>query len=109
MYDPVARRGSTLDLAASQPLGDTTPDEWVAETIALDDGCTASEPITVDGATGLIGADGCTRAAVTTDGRGYFFWLYTGRRRSFARRHLRPGVVRGVLATVQLRRSGRRR
>ena len=25
----------------------------------------------------MIGADDCTRAAVTTNGRGYFVWLYT--------------------------------
>ena len=55
-----------------------TPEAWAAETISVDDGCTATEPITVDGAAGLVGPDDdCTRAAVTTGGRGYFFWLYT--------------------------------
>ena len=78
VYDPSRGEGGLWIAVASQPLGDTAPDAWAAETIALDDGCTATAPITIDGASGLVGADGCTRAAVTTDGRGYFIWLYTG-------------------------------
>jgi hypothetical protein len=77
VYDPVLQ--SNLWIAvASQPIGDATPDAWAAEKLAFDDGCATSEPIAIDGTAGLIGADGCTRAAVTIDGRGYFFWLYTG-------------------------------
>ena len=76
-HDPV-READLWIAVASQPIGASTPDQWVAEKLAFDDGCTASKPIAVDGATGVIGADDCTRAAVTTDGRGYFVWLYTG-------------------------------
>jgi hypothetical protein len=76
VHDPVL--GSRLWIAvASQLIGESTPGEWAAEKMALDDGCPASEPIAVDGATGLLGAGNCTRAAVTTDGRGYFIRLYT--------------------------------
>jgi len=74
--DPV-RKGDLWISVASQPLGASTPDAWVAKQIAWDDGCKTTEPTTVDGAAGLIGTDDCTRAAVTIDGRGYFIWLYT--------------------------------
>ena len=58
--------------------------------------CTTTEPIAVDGATGLIGADDCHIVAVTTAGRGYWIGLYTPKRRGQLRRlFLRSGVVRG--------------
>ena len=47
-------------IIGSQPIGDSTPEEWIAEQMASDEGCTATEPIAVDGATGLIGADAAT-------------------------------------------------
>ena len=75
VYDPTVGEGQLWISVASQPLGDSTPDAWMAETIALDDGCTATEPITIDGASGLIGSEGCSRAGVTSDGRGYLVWL----------------------------------
>ena len=59
----------------SQPIGDSTPEDWIAEQMAEwadTAGCTATEPIAVDGATGLIGGEGCDLAVVTTDGRGYW-------------------------------------
>jgi hypothetical protein len=57
----------------SQPIGDSTPEDWVAEQMASEEACpaTATEPITVDGASGLIGEGDCDIAVVTTDGRGY--------------------------------------
>jgi hypothetical protein len=60
----------------SQPIGNSTPDEWVAETIDVND-CSATEPIAVDGATGLIESCHPYIVAVTTAGRGYFIRLYT--------------------------------
>jgi hypothetical protein len=66
--------GFSLNLVfGSQPIGDSTPEDWVARQIASEEGCpaTTTEPITVDGASGLIGAGDCDIAAVTTDGRGY--------------------------------------
>ena len=101
VYDPTLGEGGLWISVASQPLGDSTPDAWAAETIALDDGCTATEPITIDGASGLVGADGCTRAAVTTDGRGYFFWLYTSGDASSLSVYDQAWFEE-VLATVQL-------
>jgi hypothetical protein len=105
VYDPTLGEGQLWISVASQPLGESTPDAWMAETIALDDGCTATKPITIDGASGLVGADGCTRAAVTTDGRGYFFWLYTsGDAASLS--VYDPAWFEEVLATVQLQPQG---
>ena len=59
VYRPGPGEGNLWISVASQPIGDSTPDEWAAETLALDDGCPTTEPITVDGAAGLIGTVGC--------------------------------------------------
>ena len=66
-------------LLASQPIGSSTPDEWIAETMGTQY-CSATEPIAVDGATGRIGTgvNACsTTVAVTTSGRGYWIRLFT--------------------------------
>lgn len=55
----------------SHPVADSTPADWVAAQLAGDGGCQATEPITVDGAAGLIGAGDCKIAAITKGGRGY--------------------------------------
>ena len=77
LYDPTLTSDLFLTIA-SQPIGDSTPEDWVAEQMASDEGCTATEPIALDGAPGLIGAGGCTVAAVTVAGRGYWIQFYTG-------------------------------
>ena len=100
MYDPT--RTDHLFLAvASQPIGDATSDEWVAEKVTLE-GCTAGEPIAVDGATGLIGTDDCNVVAVTTDGRGYLIWLYTSDDEAWLSATYDRAWFREVLATAQL-------
>jgi hypothetical protein len=76
LYDPI-QRGNLFLTIASQPIGGTTPEDWVAEQMASDEGCAATEPITVDGATGLIGDGDCDVTVVTTAGRGYWIQLYT--------------------------------
>jgi len=66
-------------LFSSQPIGGSTPDEWVAETMGTEY-CSDTEPIAVDGATGLVGAGAspcATTVAVTTAGRGYWIRLFT--------------------------------
>ncbi len=76
LSDPILT--SDLFLAiSSQPIGDSTPEDWAADRIAGEEGCTATEPIAVDGATGLIGGPDCNVAVVTTAGRGYWIQLYT--------------------------------
>ena len=102
LQDPV-RNGELFLWITSRPIGDSTPEDWVAAMMAAW-GCTTTEPIAVDGATGLIGAKGCYElAAVTTAGRGYQIGLYTpltGERQTY------PSYDRAwfeeVLATVQL-------
>lgn len=78
LYDP--NLNAELFLAiASQPIGDATPDDWVAEQMASEEGCgAATVPVTVDGASGVVGHPGCAIAVVTTAGRGYWIQLYTG-------------------------------
>ena len=75
LYDPTLTDHLFLTIA-SQPIGDSKPKEWVADQMASDEGCTPSEPIAVDGASGLIGADGCNVAALASAGRGYWIQLY---------------------------------
>ena len=95
--------GTLFLTIASQPIGDSTPEDWIAVQMAEWEQCTATEPTTVDGATGLIGGQGCDLAVVTTDGRGY--WI------SLRASDDDPSVVapydrawfESVLATVQLR------
>jgi hypothetical protein len=73
LYDPDLN--SSLFLAiASQPIGDSTPEDWLAEQITSQVGCTAGKSITVDGATGY-GAIDCPWVVVTTGGRGYWIQL----------------------------------
>ena len=100
LYDPVLTDHLFLAIT-SQPIGDTIPDEWIAEKVALEE-CAASEPITVDGATGLIGAGGCNAAAVTTDGRGYVIVLYTSGDEAWLSTTFDRAWFEEVLATVQL-------
>jgi hypothetical protein len=82
---------------ASQPIGDSTPDDWVAAQVASEEGCgDVTGPITVDGASGL-GCEG--HAVITTAGRGYWIQLYTG---SEAPEGDYSAWFEEVLATVQL-------
>lgn len=75
LYDPVLTDHLFLSIA-SQPIGDSTPEDWVAAQMASEEGCATTGPITIDGAAGLIGGD-CFVAVVTTAGRGYWISLYT--------------------------------
>jgi hypothetical protein len=98
LYDPTLT--SDLFLAiASQPIGDSTPEDWVAGQMASDEGCMATRPIAVDAASGLTGSDGCNVAVVATAGRGYWIQLYTGDEAPAAYDH---AWFEEVLATVQM-------
>ena len=98
MYDPTRNDHLFLTIA-SQPIGDSTPEEWVAADLQ---GCGVTEPIAVDGASGLIGAEGCGQAAVTTDGRGYRIQLYTSDDEAWLATTYDQAWFEEVLATVQL-------
>jgi hypothetical protein len=98
LYDPVL--GDHLHLRfASHPIGDSTPDAWVAEQMA-GGGCTAAEPITVDGATGRI--DDCDLVVVATAGRGYWIALGASDDDPVATAAYDRAWFEAVLATVQL-------
>ena len=101
LYDPTLTSDLFVTIA-SQPIGDSTPEDWVAEQMASDEGCTATEPIAVDGATGLIGADECSIAVVTAAGRGYWIQLYTSGDDPLAVAAYDRAWFEELLATVQL-------
>ena len=68
--------GSNLFIAlASQPLAGKTGDQWSADILAAND-CVPTEPVTIDGASGLVGVE-CNIAAVVLDGRAYVVVFYT--------------------------------
>ena len=88
---------------SSQPIGDSTPEDWITEQMAAwEEECTATEPIAVDGATGLIGGEGCDLAVVTTDGRGYWISLRASKDDPSAVAPYDRAWFEEVLATVQL-------
>ena len=100
LYHPVLTDHLFLSFA-SQPLGDSTPDEWVAAQMAGE--CPATEPIAVDGATGLITAGDCDdMVAVATADRGYWIILRTSDDDPAAVASYDRAWFEEVLATVQL-------
>jgi hypothetical protein len=72
LKDPV-RDGELFLYVASRPTGETTPEDWV-DWITMGGRCPTTEPIVVDGATGVIG---CSSVKVTTAGREYLIGLYS--------------------------------
>jgi hypothetical protein len=101
VYDPVQEANLFLTVA-SQPLGASTPDAWVAQQMGSDEGCAATEPVTVDGAAGQIGLGGCNIAVATTGGRGYWIQLYTSGDDPAAVAPYDRAWFQSVLATVKL-------
>ena len=101
LYDPVLTDHLFLTVA-SQPIGDSTPEEWVAEQMASGEGCSGTEPITVDGASGLIGTNDCDVVTVTAGGRGYRISMNTSDDDPDAVAPYDRAWFQEVLATVQL-------
>jgi hypothetical protein len=87
---------------ASQPIGESAPEDWVAAQMASDERCTTTEPIIVDGATGLSGGDTCLVAVVTTAGRGYHIDLWMSPNDLDLVAQYDRAWFEEVLATVQL-------
>ena len=79
---------------ASQPLAGKPADQWAADVIAAEE-CAPAEPVTIDGASGLVGVE-CNVAAVAIDGRGYFVLLYTSPDDPWLGERVRPGLVRAA-------------
>ena len=102
LYDPVLNDHLLMSFT-SRPLGDSTPEEWVAAQMAGE--CAATEPIAVDGATGLMAANDCGHGHGRRHNRGPRLLD-----RSFVRSNDDPDAVapydrtwfEAVLATVQL-------
>jgi hypothetical protein len=101
LYDPTLTDHLFMAIA-SQPIGESTPDEWVAEKMSLEGDCPETAAIAVDGASGRIGAGDCSVAAVTSDGRGYLFWLYTSGDEAWLSVTYDRTWFMDVLATVDL-------
>ena len=99
LYDPILTDHLFLTMT-SQPIGDATPDEWMAAQMAGE--CTATEPIAVGEASGLIGTEGCDLAVVTTDGRGYWIILRRSGDDPSAVASYNRAWFENVLATVRL-------
>jgi hypothetical protein len=70
--------------------------------MASDERCTTTEPIIVDGATGLSGGDTCLVAVVTTAGRGYHIDLWMSPDDLDLVAQYDRAWFEDVLATVQL-------
>jgi hypothetical protein len=87
---------------ASQPIGESAPEDWVAAQMASDERCTTTEPIIVDGATGLSGGETCLVAVVTTAGRGYHIDLFVSTDNADLVAQYDRAWFEEVLATVQL-------
>ena len=98
---PVHDDGLFLRIA-SQPIGESAPGDWVAAQMASDDRCTTTQPIIVDGATGLSGGDTCYVAVVTTAGRGYHIDLWWSPDDADLFAQYDRAWFEEVLATVQL-------
>ena len=86
----------------SQPIGDSTPEDWIAQQMAESPECTTTKPIAVDEASGLIGSEGCDLAIVTTAGRGYWISLRASKDDPSAVAPFDRAWFEEVLATVQL-------
>ena len=101
LLHPVRGDGLFMRIA-SQPIGDSAPQDWVAAQMADDERCTTTEPIIIDGATGLSGGDTCLVAVVTTAGRGYHIDLWmSASDRDLVSQYDRAWFEE-ILATVQL-------
>ena len=99
LYDPNLNSGGPFLAIASQPIGDSTPEDWVASQMSSEEGCSAHMAVTVDGFSGQIGRYDCTLAVVTAAGRGYRFQPYTGSEAPLAFDHR---WFEEVLATMEL-------
>jgi hypothetical protein len=78
IYNPVLTGELWLGIA-SIPLGESDPAQWPADQFGATE-CPSNDPVSVDGASGLIGVDfhstECSVAFVATGGRGYQIRLY---------------------------------
>ena len=101
LFDPVLQDHLFIALA-SQPLGDTPGNQWVADIVPSEEECGATEKVTIDGASGLVGAD-CNIAVVAVDGRGYAVMLYTSADEGWLDEAYDRAWFEQLLTTIELR------
>ena len=88
---------------SSRAVGKSTPGAWIAGHVAASEGCTPTESITVDGASGVF-SNTCALVFVTTAARGYRIALYTPTAGEHAALDVAPydrSWFEAVLATVR--------
>ena len=105
VYDPVLQDHLLMTIA-SMPLGGADADQWATDQYASDfaDECPDSEPITVDGATGVISAGDCLPVLFVAKGdRGYLILLRVSPDEPWLAPVHDRAWFESVLATVQLR------
>lgn len=85
---------------ASQPLAGASGPDWAAS--IFDEPCETSEPITVDGADGLLIACARLRAMFWTEDRGYLVLLHRSPDEAWLEDVYDEAWFQGVLSTVQI-------
>jgi hypothetical protein len=101
LHDPVLDDHLSVGVA-SQPLAGKAGDQWAADFLA-GEVCGPTEPVTIDGAAGLLSEGQCTIAAVASDGRGYFVWLLRSDDEPWLDQVYDRAWFEQLLATVDLR------
>jgi hypothetical protein len=105
IYHPVLTDHLILGIA-SMPLGGADPDQWATDQYASDfvDACPDAEPITVDGATGVISAGDCSpRVVFVAKGdRGYLILMRVSPDETWLAPVYDRAWFESVLETVQL-------
>ena len=105
IYDPVFQDHLLMTIA-SMPLGEADADQWAADQYARDfaDECPDAQPITVDGAAGMIGAGDCMEMVYVAKGdRGYLILLRVSPDEPWLAPVYDRAWFESVLATVDLR------
>ena len=100
LFDPTLTDHLFLALR-SRSIGNAEPARWIADGLRLLE-CSSSEPVTIDGAAGAIGTEGCDAAAVVSDARGYLIRLYTSSDEAWIADVYDRDWFADVLATVRL-------
>ena len=103
IYDPVLQDHLHLTIA-SMPLGEANADQWATDRFEAEANCFDSEPIAVDGATGVIGAEACYPHVlyVAKGDRGYLILLRISPDEPWLAPVYDRAWFESVLATVQL-------
>jgi hypothetical protein len=100
LYDP-SREGHLFLVAASRPLAGQPFEQWAQAILADRDCAGGTEPITVDGASGLLGD--CGIVVVAAGDRGYLFGIYVADDPEFDELYFLTWLVDEFVPTIDLR------